>query len=278
MRLSGFPAPERSANGPPESRVVLRRGRYTVSCAEDPDEIARAQALRALCFDIRAPDRDEWDGRCRHFLVTDLSHDRLVGVFRTLLLTPGEAAEASYAARFYDLAALTAFPGPILELGRFCVHPGVADPDVLRIAWGALARMVDDTDARLLMGCSSFPGLEAAPYRDCFALLRARHLAPARWAPRPRAPEIHRFAADTQSPFDPATGVSRMPSLLRSYLTMGGWVSDHAVVDREMNTLHVFTGVEIDAIPPARKALLRRIAGEDGSLRREYLGKDEAAR
>ena len=27
-----------------------------------------------------------------------------------------------------------------------------------------------------------------------------------------------------------------------------GW-SDHAVVDHDMDTLHVFTGVEIDAIP-----------------------------
>ena len=53
----------------------------------------------------------------------------------------------------------------------------------------------------------------------------------------------------------------RMPPLLRTYLLMGGWVSDHAVVDRQMNTLHVFTGLEIGAIPPARKRLLRAVAG-----------------
>ena len=52
-----------------------------------------------------------------------------------------------------------------------------------------------------------------------------------------------------------------MPPLLRTYLLMGGWVSDHAVVDRHMNTLHVFTGLEINAIPPARKRLLRGVAG-----------------
>jgi len=38
---------------------------------------------------------------------------------------------------------------------------------------------------------------------------------------------------------------------------MGGWVSDHAVVDRQLKTLHVFTGLSIDAIPEARKRLLR---------------------
>jgi len=41
---------------------------------------------------------------------------------------------------------------------------------------------------------------------------------------------------------------------------MGGWVSDHAVVDPEMGTLHVFTGVEIRAIPATRKRLLRAVA------------------
>ena len=50
-----------------------------------------------------------------------------------------------------------------------------------------------------------------------------------------------------------------MPPLLRSYLLMGGRVSDHAVVDHAMNTLHVFTGLEISAIPESRKKLLRAL-------------------
>jgi hypothetical protein len=41
---------------------------------------------------------------------------------------------------------------------------------------------------------------------------------------------------------------------------MGRWVSDHAVIDHDLGTLHVFTGVEIAAIPPARARALRAIA------------------
>ena len=44
-----------------------------------------------------------------------------------------------------------------------------------------------------------------------------------------------------------------------TYLAMGGWVSDHAVVDRDLHTLHVFTGVEIARIPAARARLLRAL-------------------
>jgi len=50
----------------------------------------------------------------------------------------------------------------------------------------------------------------------------------------------------------------RMPPLLRSYLVMGGWVSDHAVIDNDLNTLHVFTGVEVKRVPRKRVSLLRR--------------------
>jgi len=42
---------------------------------------------------------------------------------------------------------------------------------------------------------------------------------------------------------------------------MGGWVSDHAVIDPRMNTIHVFTGVEVRKIPEARKRLLRAVVG-----------------
>ena len=51
--------------------------------------------------------------------------------------------------------------------------------------------------------------------------------------------------------------MATLPPLLRSYLMLGGWVSDHAVIDQDLNTLHVFTGLEIAAVPPARARLLR---------------------
>jgi hypothetical protein len=44
---------------------------------------------------------------------------------------------------------------------------------------------------------------------------------------------------------------------LRTYLAMGGWVSDHAVVDDDLGTLHVFTGVEVGKVPGTRAARLR---------------------
>ena len=87
------------------------------------------------------------------------------------------------------------------------------------------------------------------------------HLAPRDWQPREKSQNIYRYARLIRHRVDERRGLRMMPPLLRTYLIMGGWVSDHAVLDRELNTMHVFTGLEIDAVPAARARLLRQVAG-----------------
>ncbi|MBK0326781.1 GNAT family N-acetyltransferase [Rhodobacteraceae bacterium F11138] len=237
----------------------LTRGRYHARFARDAAEIASAQALRTLCFATREPDGDRFDARCDHLLVFDVSDGALVCCCRLLQLADGGDLAQSYAAQFYDLGRLNAYPGRIVEMGRFCIHPDWQDADILRLAWGALSGLVDGNGIDLLIGCTSFPGVDPGPYENSFALLGARHGPPVQWTPRIKAPEVVRF---TGRPVSGLAGAMRgIPPLLRSYLSMGGWVSDHAVIDRDLNTLHVFTGLEIKTIPEARKRLLRAVAG-----------------
>lgn len=246
----------------------LRRGRYSVRFAQSEEDLRAAQRLRWLCFigqrtgreDADALDRDALDDICRHVLIEDMRSGRLVACFRMMHLSSGAEIDRSYSAQYYDLEGLRGFPGPMVEVGRFCVRPAHSDPDILRAAWASLTRHVDETGAELLFGCSSFLGTDAAGYEDAFAMLRERHLAPPRWRPRVKAPEVVRFAPLTDQP-DAGRAMAGMPPLLRSYLMMGGWVSDHAVMDRKLNTMHVFTGLEVRSIPPARARTLRQLAG-----------------
>ncbi|MGK7653039.1 MULTISPECIES: GNAT family N-acetyltransferase [unclassified Roseovarius] len=245
---------------------MLSKGRYLTRTAENAADIEAAQRLRQLAFKGAEPsgtlDQDSFDDICTHILVEDTSDDRLICCFRMLPLNGGDEIERSYSAQFYELSALRAFPGRMVEMGRFCIHPEARDPDILRVAWAAMTRYVDENDVELLFGCSSFKGTDADTYLDAFAMLKDRHLAPRRWLPRVKAPSVFRFAQALRlrKP-DAKQAMSRMPPLLRTYLVMGGWVSDHAVVDRQMNTLHVFTGLEINSIPASRKRLLRAVAG-----------------
>lgn len=249
--------------------LSLCKGRYSARFAQTEADIRRAQALRGRAFrpgdgadSGRADDADAYDPICRHVLVEDIRSGTLVCCFRLLPLAGGAEIGRSYAAQYYELSALRGFPGKMVEMGRFCVDPDWMDPDILRVAWAAVTAFVDAEGVELLFGCASFHGTEWQGYRDAFAMLKEGHLAPRRWWPRVKAPDVVRFARRLRrrSP-DRRAALLSMPPLLRSYLMMGGWVSDHAVVDRDLNTLHVFTGLEIRAIPAARARALRAVAG-----------------
>lgn len=241
-------------------------GRYKARLALSDADVLDCQRLRYLTFiETRGlgatdgtVDRDEFDPRCRHMMVEDTRIGKLVCCFRMMPLVSGSEIGESYSAKYYDLDALKSFKGPLVEMGRFCVHPAYKDPAIIRVAWNAMTRFVDDHEIELLFGCSSFEGLDAEEYADAFALLTAKHIAPTRWMPRIKAPDVVRFARNFRfARPNMKLALGRMPPLLRTYLVMGGWVSDHAVVDRELKTLHVFTGVEISRVPKARARLLR---------------------
>lgn len=242
-----------------QDMIAFSTGRLRARAAVTAQDLAAAADLRRRCFGP-GETSDGHDATCTHILIEEVTSGQLLCCFRLLSLSGPEISH-SYSAQYYELSALAYYTGKMVEMGRFCVDPACRDHDVVRVAWAALTRYVDAAGVEMLFGCASFAGTETAEYLDAFAMLKARHLAPKRLLPRVKAPDVFRFAARLRRKPDLKKAMLRMPPLLRTYLLMGGWVSDHAVVDKKLNTLHVFTGVEVAAIPPARKRLLRAVAG-----------------
>lgn len=250
--------------------AIFKLGKYSVRRAASEEDVRRAQQLRYLTFiadreagEAAGPanglDRDPFDARCIHVLIEDKKTGQLVCCFRMMPLENGSVIGQSYSSQYYDLSNLESYPDPMLEMGRFCIHPEYQDPNILRLAWREVSRVVDEYGIELLFGCSSFEGVEAEVYVDSFALLKEKHLAPTRWLPRVKASKVFSYGKQLKRRPDLKMAMRRMPPMLRSYLMLGGWVSDHAVIDNELNTLHVFTGVEIKAVPPKRAQLLRGV-------------------
>jgi putative hemolysin len=231
--------------------LPLIRGRYRAFAAGQGD-LARALDLRRRCFrGGMSSDVDRHDGLCHHLLIEDADQN-LLACLRWRQFAGGKALTDSYAAQFYDLTPLLGYDQPLIEIGRFCTEPAASDPDLLRLAFACIARWVQAGDVGMLFGCSSFAGADPARHGAALAQL-AGFIAPPQRCPARKAAEIALIGAGDQGP-------ASLPPLLQSYLALGGWVSDHAVVDRDLDTLHVFTGVEIAAIPPARARLLRALA------------------
>ncbi len=231
--------------------IAFRIGPYGVRLAETDADLAQCQALRHQCFfGVPGVDAESYDQRCDHLMIAEAG--RLVATCRFLRLGSGAGLSQTYAGARYDLTRLGSWDTPMMELGRFCIAPDAQDADVLRLLWGALAQIVDADGIGFLFGCTSFSGLNSAPYAAVFALLARKYQAPLALAPGIGVGEVLPLAQCA-----PSDHAAPMPPLLRSYLGMGGWVSDHAVVDHQMQTLHVFTGLETAKVPPRRAAALR---------------------
>lgn len=238
--------------GPPIQRdgVEVRPAR--------PAEFPALAALRGRAFRDGAEDRDAFDARCLHLWIGRPGAQPLATI-RLQPHPPGDLS-AGYAAACYDLAPLAAAPGPALELGRLCLAPGEGHADLVRLVWAGVTRVVETGGFARLVGCVSLKGADPAPHVPALALLALRHLGPPEHRPRRRAPEV--FGFDTLHPIRPSPAdLALLPPLLRAYLSLGGWVSDHLVIDRDLGTCHVFTCVEIATMPEGRKRLFRALAG-----------------
>jgi putative hemolysin len=153
---------------------AVGHGRYRARLAACAADVRAAQRLRHLAFvtlggALPRPgglDRDRCDARCRHVLVEEAGTGTLVCCFRLLHLRSGGQIERSYCAKYYDLSRLGNFPAPMLELGRFCLHPDHHHPDIMRTAWAAITRHVDQAKVEMLFGCSSFHGTWHRPSGD----------------------------------------------------------------------------------------------------------------
>ena len=236
--------------------IAFRKGCYGVRQAETAEDLAQCRALRHHCFfGSEGQDKDLFDDNCRHIMIA--GQDGLVATFRVAVFKNGSEMDLSYTAQSYDVSTIFQKFTPIMEVGRFCIAPDIADPNVLRLCWGALAQIVSIENVKFLFGCTSFTGVDPTLYLDGFHLLAKKHLAPKHMRPSVKADEI--IAISAIPGVSPKQALSQIPPLLRSYLAMGGWVSDHAVIDHDLNTLHVFTGLDVSTIPKPRADALRAI-------------------
>lgn len=245
---------------PFEAQVGFAMGRLQVDLVQGPAHLDAVQRLRAAQFrGGQGSDLDRFDPHCQHLLIRDLYDGTPCAAARLRLLADPASIAASYTAQFYDLGTLASTRLRMLEIGRICIAwQRRGDPDILRALLAGLTQRAMAQRVQMLVGCASFAGASVARHAGALRHLAANHIGPEPLRPRRRdacaTVDLARVAST-----DPP-GPRGIPPLLRMYLGMGGWVSDHAVRDPDLDTLHVFTAVETGRIPPARRRVLQALA------------------
>ncbi len=224
---------------------------FTVKLANTEVELRAAQRLRYDVFvqelggggemvdHEEGLEKDRFDPYFDHMLAIDDSSGEVIGVYRLL---PGErAAELGqfYSEDEYDLTVLKQSGRKLLELGRSCVHPDYRGGTAMYHLWNGLAAYVTERGIEILFGVASFHGTDVSKLAQPLSMLHHNHLAPLDLRVRAQ-PEVFQ-SMDLLAPnaLDRRAAMVQVPSLIKAYLRLGGFVGEGAFIDHAFNTTDV---------------------------------------
>lgn len=244
--------------------VDIRSGPLQVRLAETAADIDAVQALRYRIFYEsqgarplpemlrRRRDFDRFDNDCDHLLVLDRGSGRgsnpVVGTYRLLRRDAARRLGGFYSADEYDIAALVAHKGEILELGRSCVDAAYRQRPAMQLLWNGIAAYVFHHDITLMFGCASLPGTDPDALATPLSYLHYYHLAPSALRPRAlseRYVDMRRLSIDA---IDRGRALVSLPPLIKGYLRLGGFVGDGAVIDEQFNTTDICVLVKTNLV------------------------------
>ncbi len=222
--------------------------RYRIEFGQSKVNRIKAQKFRQKVFRAcdTGLDEDNFDKISDHCLIFDQNNnDKLVLVFRSRSYSNMKEILCSYSAQYYNLTKLTRLRFKPLEIGRLCVDNKAEDPFLLVTAFKFLASIVSNSRTDFIFGCTSFSGLDNPRHLASLSSLNKNQLARSEFQIKKKANDILDIKKIVgQDKYKRAKIF--LPPLLKFYLRLGGKVSDHAVVDRDLDTLHVFTYLDLN--------------------------------
>ncbi len=202
---------------------------------------------------VKQIERDQFDEHALHLLLKD--RGEVVGVYRLMDRTCAETAGRFYSEAEFDLSPILSSGRKVLELGRSCLHPDYRGGHGMLMLWSAVSDYVLATDTEILFGTASFQGTDIATIGPSLAVLSERH----------RAPTDLRAAAIGQSAIgytellkpveDRRSAMLKVPSLIKAYLRLGGFVGDGAFVDRDFNSTDVLLILDVARMNESQRAI-----------------------
>lgn len=256
--------PTGSAIAPDPVLGNIQAGKLQVVIATDTAAIAEGQRLRYDVFvnemgaaatperKAESKDFDEFDPLCDHLQVIEhlegSKKPRVVGTYRLLRRAPMQKLGRFYSASEFDISAMLAHPGEILELGRSCVHRDYRNRAVMQLLWRGIGAYVERYRIEIMFGCASLPGTNTHEHAALLSYLHHYHLAP----PELRLTSLpsHYVSMNLlpKESIDVKTCFVTLPALIKGYLRLGGYVGDGAVIDRDYNTIDVGIVVKSDLV------------------------------
>ncbi|MHA3913725.1 L-ornithine N(alpha)-acyltransferase [Halovulum sp. GXIMD14793] len=231
------------------------KSRLSVRLATSEEEVRGAQRLRYKIFveemgakaaeadhDARL-EKDRFDAVFDHLILInkdiDDPLDRVVGAYRLLPDAKAKAHFGFYGTSEYDLSLIENLGRNSVELGRSCIAEEHRRGAAMHLLWNGLAEYVLKRKIEVMFGVASFHGTDPDAISQALSYLHHNHLAPADLRVRALgdlAVSMDRLPVDQ---IDNPTAMKQIPSLIKAYLRLGGFVGQDAYIDHDFNTIDV---------------------------------------
>ena len=230
---------------------------FQVRLATCDKDIRAAQRLRYRVFveemgatvdaaDHKAKiEQDRFDRFFDHLLLIDKRIDpgkydnHVVGVYRLMRGEVAHDGAGFYGANEYDLSKLENSNRRVVELGRSCIAKSHRGGIGMHLLWDGLGDYVMTHKIEIMFGVASFHGTDITPLKDALAFLHHNHLAPADMRVRARNSQYVALNQLPSDKIDRKAALRAIPSLIKGYLRLGGFVGEGAFIDRDFNTVDV---------------------------------------
>ncbi|TDL83531.1 GNAT family N-acetyltransferase [Palleronia sediminis] len=204
---------------------------------------------------------DRFDPFFDHLILSDMNRpepDRAIGVYRVMRDDCAARAGGFYTEGEYDLAPLRASGRRLMELGRSCLHPDYRGGTAMSVLWNGLAEYVQRHRIEILFGVASFHGTDPEALAAPLSILHHRHLAPPPLRVRATGEGAAAMDLLPEAAIDRVAAMRAVPSLIKAYLRLGGFVGEGAFVDRSFNTTDVCLVMDAARMNPRSRALYAR--------------------
>lgn len=249
-------------------RIHAEVGRYTVRLANGAADREAACRLRFRVFNIELGeglessyatgiDTDHFDVFCEHLLVEEKAAGRVVGTYRMQSGTTAAMNLGYYSAQEFEFAPYEPLRRDILELGRASIDREHRTPEVLTLLWRGIAQYANEMGIRYLVGCSSLNSKDPAKGWQLY-----RELERYRVSPEFKTVPTRAYFCPTEQPVVSAQQVTagengavstKVPKLLKTYLTIGARICAPPAWDREFGTIDFLTLLDLKLLSSAAR-------------------------
>lgn len=202
-------------------------------------------------------DTDHFDVFCEHLLVEDKSNARVVGTYRMQSGTTAAMNLGYYSAQEFEFAPYEPLRRDILELGRASIDREHRSPEVLTLLWRGIAQYANDMGLRYLVGCSSLNSKDPAEGWQMYRELERYRVSPEfETVPtREYVCPTGQLCPSTQPGTEPQDSAvpTKLPKLLKTYLTIGARICAPPAWDREFGTIDFLTLLDLKTLSSAAR-------------------------